>query len=365
VLTTILWAFLGITLIQLIYWALFYLALTKDKAPASAMHVQVSVIVCAHDEEQNLRELVPQLLNQNHTDFEIIIVNDRSNDGTYDFLLQETKKHDRLKMVHVATKPEHVNGKKFALTLGIKAARYDWVLLTDADCRPGSTDWIRMMAGTFSAEKTMVLGYSPYQVKSGFLNTFIRFETIVTGIQYISFALLGQPYMGVGRNLAYRKDLFLKNKGFSSHLEITGGDDDLFVNQHAQAETISIQLNAAATMVSLPKEKWSEFWQQKIRHLAVGKQYSVKSKLMLAPFTMTWVAFWPAAFVVMAFQFPMSLAAIALRWLVQFLALSRFKRLTGERFEGWKLPFLDFIFGFYYLVAGFTALFTKRVKWKT
>jgi glycosyltransferase involved in cell wall biosynthesis len=333
--------------------------------PGSALHVPVSVIVCAHDEEQNLRELIPQLLNQKHPEFELIIVNDRSNDGTYDFLLEETKKHARLKMVNVAFKPDHINGKKFALTLGIKAAQYDWVLLTDADCRPVGNEWLHQMAGSFNESNSMVLGYSPYQPKPGFLNSFVRFETILTAIQYFSFALLGSPYMGVGRNLAYRKNIFLENKGFNNHISVTGGDDDLFVNQHAVGNKTAVQLSAATIMVSQPKETWTAFWQQKIRHLAVGKFYSTKSKLMLAPFTLSWTLFWPVAFGAMVFQFPLVAIAIFVRWVAQMVVVFRFTAKTGERLESWKLPFLDFTFGFYYLVAGFKALITKRVKWKT
>ena len=344
---------------------MFYLALRKASTTGNALNVPVSVIICAHDEEQNLKELVPLLLAQNHHEFEIIIVNDRSNDDTYDWLLEETKKHERLKMVNVNFKPDHVNGKKFALTLGIKAARYDWVLLTDADCRPASNEWIHQMASTFSEKNSIVLGYSPYSAQPGFLNSFIRFETILTAVQYFSFSQIGSTYMGVGRNLAYRKNLFLENKGFNKHLSVTGGDDDLFVNQHASKDRVAIMLSPATLMVSKPKISWREFWQQKIRHLAVGKFYSIKSKLMLAPFTLSWAVFWPVAVVTIPTQFYLVIAAILVRWLVELIAIIRFAGKTGEQLETWKLPFLDFIFGFYYLAVGFNALFTKRVKWKT
>jgi glycosyltransferase involved in cell wall biosynthesis len=344
---------------------MFYLALREAGTTGNALNIPVSVIICAHDEEQNLKTLVPLLLAQTHREFEIIIVNDRSNDGTYDWLLEETQKHERLNMVNVNFKPDHVNGKKFALTLGIKAARYDWVLLTDADCRPASNEWIHQMAGTFSEKNSIVLGYSPYAAQPGVLNAFIRFETILTAVQYFSFARMGSPYMGVGRNLAYRKNLFLANKGFNAHLSVTGGDDDLFVNQHAPKDRVAILLSPATLMVSKPKTTWAEFWQQKIRHLAVGKLYSLKSKFMLAPFTFTWILFWPVAFVLMGSQIYLVWAVILVRWLMELVAIFTFTRKTGERLEGWKLPFLDFIFGFYYLVAGFKALFTKRVKWKT
>ena len=200
----------------------------------------VSVIVCAHDEEQNLRDLIPLLLSQNHPDFEIIIVDDRSNDGTFDLLLQETSKDHRLRMVHVNRTPQLFNAKKYALTLGIKAAKYEWLLLTDADCRPDSKNWISSFTKHFSQTTQFVLGFSPYEKRPGILNAFIRFETLMSGIQYLSFASLGIPYMGVGRNLSYRRSKFLAEKGFNNFIKTTGGDDDLFVNQHARKANTAV-----------------------------------------------------------------------------------------------------------------------------
>ncbi len=365
-LSLILWFFVCLFIIQLIYWSIFYFSLSQEVKSGTAMNVPVSVIVCAHDEEQNLRELLPLLQAQNHPEFEMIIVDDRSNDGTYDFLLAETKKDARLKLVHVNQKPDHVNGKKYALTLGIKTAKYDWVLLTDADCRPASTEWIRQMAGGFPDATSIVLGYSPYLAQTGLLNAFIRFETMVTAIQYFSMALIGVPYMGVGRNLAYQKKLFLDNKGFSEHLAVTGGDDDLFVNQHANTQNIFVVLNEKSIVNSKSKTTWKDFYRQKIRHLAVGKRYKLKYRLLLAPFGLSWILIWPSGLVtVFSIYWLWAIAGILLRWAMQIITVITFNKKSGGKFEVWKIPLLDFIFGFYYLVAGFKALVSKRIPWKT
>ena len=194
--------FVVFALIQIIYLLTLLVAITKYKAQPADRKVPVSVIVCGHDEHQNLQELLPLLLNQEYPDFEVVVVEDRSNDESFDCLYEACKHHSNLRLVRVKDKPEHVNGKKFALTLGIKAARHEWVLLTDADCRPNSTHWIKEMSTRFSNESEIVLGYSPYQKKSGLLNLFIRYETLLTAIQYFGMAILGKPYMAVGRNLA-------------------------------------------------------------------------------------------------------------------------------------------------------------------
>lgn len=344
---------------------MFYFSLADKIKLGQAMNTPVSVIVCVHDEEQNLRELIPLLLNQNHSEFEIIIVNDRSNDGTYDFLLEATKKDSRLKAVHVNHKPEHVNGKKYALTLGIRAAKFDWVLLTDADCRPAN-EWARQMAGGFSESTDIVIGYSPYKQREGFLNSFIRFETIITAIQYFSFALMGMPYMGVGRNLAYRKKIFLENKGFGEHMNITGGDDDLFVGQHANAKNVFVVLNEKATVISEPKATWKEFFTQKIRHLSVGKHFQSKHSVKLVLFTTSWVMLGIMAFPALIFgSYQIWILSLWIaRLIVMILTLNTFNNKSGEKFDLAWLPVLDFIFGFYYLVAGFKALFAKRIAWK-
>ncbi|MBK5278546.1 MAG: glycosyltransferase [Bacteroidia bacterium] len=323
-------------------------------------------MVCAHDEEHNLRELVPMLLAQDHVEFEIIIVEDRCNDATHDYMLAATKLDNRLKMVRVIHKPEHISGKKFALTLGIKAAKYDWLLLTDADCRPISNHWITSMSAQMG-ENQIVLGFSPYLKSEGLLNAFIRFESFLSGIQYMGLAILGWPYMGVGRNLAYRKSLFLENKGFNSHLGIIGGDDDLFINQHAARSFTRVCLGKESLMISLPKTTWKEYYVQKLRHLSVGKYYKFSDKLILGIFTLTSIFTWLIALPYSFFSPFMEwiLLALILRWgLLVFLFHQTSKRL-GEPFEAWKAPFLDFIYAFYYLVTGPMALVSKKVRWKS
>ena len=173
--------------IQLAYLFIFLIAFKRKHSPPASSDVPVSVVVCAHDEAENLRELVPQLLSQDYPQFEVIVVNDRSNDSTFDYLLQETKRDPRLRMVNVKETPQRVNGKKYGITLGIKAAAHEWILLTDADCRPNGPHWIRTMSRQFDDNTQFVLGFSPYARKSGFLNLFIRFETILTAIQYFAF----------------------------------------------------------------------------------------------------------------------------------------------------------------------------------
>jgi cellulose synthase/poly-beta-1,6-N-acetylglucosamine synthase-like glycosyltransferase len=341
-------------------------AFRKKDLPSSQEQRAVSLIVCAHDEEENLRELVPLLLLQDYPQFEVIVVEDRCNDGTYDYLLQATKEDERLRMVRVTHKPDHINAKKFALTLGIKAARYDWVLLTDADCRPASNSWIAQMTNRFNEPTKIVLGFSPYYKVPGLLNAFIRFESVLTGIQLTGMALLGRPYMGVGRNLAYRKEMFLKAKGFNSHLGVTGGDDDLFVNQHATRENTAVSVGSDALVFSKPKETWKEFLHQKFRHLSVGRWYKFSDKILLGLFSLSWILTWllvlPCIFFLPLAKVLVAFFVIRMSLLISIMYVG--PKELGVAFEAWKTPLLDFMYAFYYLVTGAKALFVKKVKWK-
>ncbi|HYG18759.1 MAG TPA: glycosyltransferase [Ohtaekwangia sp.] len=358
--------FLAAAAIQLIYFIAFNIAFSKKTKNGEAHpSLPASVIICAHDEAANITTLIPALLQQNYPEFEVIIVDDRSNDSTFDLLLAETKKDHRLRMVHVNRTPPHVNSKKYAITLGIKAARYEWIVLTDADCRPKNDQWLLSLSKGFSADTRFVLGYSPYLKARGFLNRMIRFETLLTAIQYLSFAILGNPYMGVGRNLAYRRSFFLEAKGFNNLLHVTGGDDDLFVNQHARGATTRVVMEGAG-MYSVPKTSWRSFFNQKVRHLSVGKHYRFGHRLMLGLFMLTWLATWFIGIPLMIFSpfLYWVLGVIAFRSLILLITINRASRKLEEPFEGWAVVPLDFIYAFYYLVTGLAALLTRKVRWK-
>jgi cellulose synthase/poly-beta-1,6-N-acetylglucosamine synthase-like glycosyltransferase len=365
---TLFFIFLSAAAIQVIYFAVFLIALSRKGHAETSEPQPVSIIVCAHDEEQNLRELIPALLKQDHPAFELVIVNDRSNDGTFDFLLEETRKDPLLKMVNIESTPAHVNGKKFAITLGIKAAKYDWVLLTDADCRPHTDQWIKSVSQHFNTEKEFALGYSAYIKKPGFLNLFIRFETLFTAIQYLGCALTGNPYMGVGRNLAYRKTVFLNNKGFNNFLSVTGGDDDLFVNQHATAKNTGVALGPDALVYSIPKTTLKEFYRQKVRHLSVGKKYRMKHQLLLSFFFLTHLLTWFLGLPLLLTGVSAIIwvaSALVFRTLLFSITAHQAALRFGQKFEWAAVPLLDFLFVIYYLSTAPVALLTKRIRWKS
>jgi len=326
----------------------------------------VSLVVCAHDEEENLKQLLPLLYAQAYQPLEIIVVNDRSNDGTYDLLLAEADKEPRLKPIQIDRVPEHINGKKFGLTMAMKAAMYDLVVLTDADCRPASNQWVRHMAQAFDSQQTnIVLGYSPYKKRRGLLNQFIRFETLFTGIQYLSMAIAGKPYMGVGRNMAYRKSLFMKVKGFNKFLELTGGDDDLFVNKYGNRQNTQIAIGHESVVFSVPKTKFIAYFRQKKRHLHIGKYYRPGSRFNLGVLVFSHILFW-ICFTILAIKGTepyMIVGGLMVRIVIMYAVFVPAAKKMGDRLNVWLLPLMDMIYALYYLVFGSITLLSKRVRW--
>jgi glycosyltransferase involved in cell wall biosynthesis len=363
----------GIQLIYLLFIfsrTAFYRQPTPDKQPLGG----VSVIVAAWNELENLQTLLPILDSQDFPNFEVIVVNDRSNDGTFEYLLSESKQFKHVRYIHIDKNPEHITAKKYAITLGIKSANHDVILLTDADCRPVSDQWIKGMFGQLSSDKDIVLGVSPYYKLDGFLNSLIRFETFYTALQYISFALAGLPYMGVGRNLMYRKQLFLSNKGFHNHNHIIGGDDDLFMNEVANADNVALCLDLDTFVYSMPKNTYDEWYAQKRRHLSVGKYYKFRNKFILGllgiSHIITWSIFIPALTMAIIqydwYQTAWIGGLFGLRWLLQWIVFGMANAKLGKMIHWIYIPFYDFCWFLYYTIMGGINTFSKKklVTWK-
>lgn len=243
----------------------------------------ISVIICARNEAKNLKQYLSSVLNQNYPNFEVIVVNDCSSDKSDEVLRVFQKEYPQLKVVKIDEHPRYKTAKKFAVTLGIKASSHEVLVFTDADCKPQTNEWLSLIASNYAdSDVEIVLAYSPYLKRKGFLNKLIRYETFQTALNYFSFALNGIPYMGVGRNLSYKKSLFFKGKGFASHMHIPSGDDDLFVNQNATIQNIALELRPESHTWSEPKLTWSTYWEQKLRHLGAGKEYKKQHQFNLS-----------------------------------------------------------------------------------
>lgn len=361
-------AFAFFLLMQLFYYFYFFFRLAFYKKPKVYESKEpVSIIICAKNEEDNLKKNLPLVLEQNYPDYEVIVVNDRSVDDSMDYLRELTAKYSHLKIVDIKDDDYiKAQGKKFAMTLGIKKAQYDILLMTDADCLPTSKNWLATMKGNFSEDVDIVLGYGGYERKGGLLNMLIRFDTFLTALQYLSYSLAGSTYMGVGRNMAYRKHLFFDNKGFGSHNHIASGDDDLFINKVAAKAKVGIEVDADAHTVSEPKLTWGEWVHQKKRHLTTGFYYKWKHKVLLGFFHLSQIAF-NLLFVVILSISDKYIEAISLYSLRLIPQLIVNKSVMGKLKEGdlWLIsPILDLVLPLINVLLSVTNLFIKPRSWK-
>ncbi|MCF6213552.1 MAG: glycosyltransferase [Flavobacteriaceae bacterium] len=308
---------------MLYYLGIFSLFAWSKSTNKTVPNLAVSVVVCAKNESKNLEALIPLLLNQNYKNFELVLINDASTDDTRDVIKNFASKNTCIKIVDVKENEQFWGNKKYALTLGIKAATHEHLLFTDADCRPNSTNWITSMVQNFSSKKQIVLGYGAYKKDKTFLNKLIRYETLLTALQYFSYAKIGTPYMGVGRNLAYTKSVFFKVNGFINHMRIRSGDDDLFINEAANKDNTAICFEEDTITTSIPKTSFKEWILQKRRHISTAKHYKKSHQFLLGLFYVSQILFWILAITlsVLAIKPLIVLPLIGARFLIFYLIL--------------------------------------------
>lgn len=330
----------------------------------------VSVVICAKNEYENLKKNLPAVLEQDYPEFEVVLVNDFSEDDSYFLLKSFQEKYSHFKVVNLRDNVNFFAGKKLALAVGIKSAKYDTVLLTDADCAPVSKNWISSVCSGFDDSAEIVLGYGGYRKLPGFLNSLIRFDTLTIAIQYMGFALAGFPYMGVGRNLAYHRALFYRQGGFASHYKISSGDDDLFINKAATAKNTRVALHPDSFTISEPKRNFTSWFKQKKRHLSTGTYYRAGNKLALGLLTLSSTLFYPALVVFIIFNTQPSLplyiggGLVLIKVFSQMLLYYYAGKKLGEKKLFLYSPLFDMIFAFLNPVFAISNLFYRKNTWK-
>jgi len=335
VLDALLYGFILVTVAQLIYYLVILSKFSFYKEQAQTpKNIAISVLICAKNESKNLKKFLPSIIQQDYPNFEIVLINDSSSDKTLKVMEAFRTEHKNIKIVDVKSIEAFWGNKKYALTLGIKAATHNFLLFTDADCKPVSNQWISEMSAHFSNSKSIVLGYGAYsKIKGSLLNKLIRYETLITASQYFSYSLMGQPYMAVGRNLAYRKELFFESSGFINHINIKSGDDDLFINQIADSENTAISVSKESFTESNPKSSLAEWILQKRRHVSTAKYYKFKHKALLSLFYISQLLFWILAVLTISLTsfWAIAIALVVLRFAAYFLVLGFASKKLNEK----------------------------------
>jgi glycosyltransferase involved in cell wall biosynthesis len=361
------YVFCFVTLIQLFYYTFFYsrVAFYKQRSKQQSQQHPVSVIICARDEDENIARNLPGVLVQKYpTTHEVIVVNDNSVDDSK-YILEELQKTFKfLQVVDLKQEAKLISGKKYPLSIGIKEAKHEIVLLTDADCVPASEFWIQKMQDAYVNGTEIVIGYGAYYKRPGLLNKLIRFETFHSALQYLSFALAGNPYMGVGRNLSYKKDVFIRNKGFSSINHIPGGDDDLFINQVASKHNTRVVIDKDAITLSQPKRSFAQWLRQKTRHYSTARYYKKTNKFLLALYSFSQFLFYPLLILAAIFyNWQLALAVFAARLLLQAFVFFKAMQKLDEA-DLWPFfLFFDIWMFFYYIIFAPSLWKKPRVSW--
>ena len=361
--------FLASFLVQMFFYLFFYVRVLsrKGRKPDAISEESVSIVICARDEAENLKKHLPLILEQDYHDFEVVVVNDCSRDDT-EVVLDELKaKYPNLRSTIIRRDQRFSHGKKLAVTIGLKAATRNWVLLTDADCRPASPQWISEMQKHFISPCEVVLGYGGYIKEKGFLNKVIRYDTFFIAMQYFSFALAGCPYMGVGRNLAYKRSVFFANRGFASHLKLESGDDDLFINEIAGNDNTAVEFSHLSHTSSIPDKTWKGWFSQKSRHLTTGFHYNGFSQALLGLEYSSRLIFYVSFLVLIANKIflPYVVALFILRLITSTIILNIGMNRLNEKNLLVLSPVLDIgilLFNVFCVVRNLTI--QKRNRWR-
>ena len=328
-----------------------WLRKNKQASPISSADLpKVSVVVCARNEETNISDFLHTLLNQDYPSYEVIVVNDGSEDETQLVLEKYAQQNKNLYITFVPREARVISSKKLALTIGIKAAQSDYILLIDADCRPESRMWIREIMGGFvrgNADTEIVFGYGAYFENKTILSSLINYDTLFNGLQYLGMAAAKHPYMGVGRNLAYKRDTFFRNEGFRGLLNERSGDDDLFVNKVANRTNTTIVCSRDSITWSPPKTTWHEWLHQKRRHLSVSHHYKIADKTRLTLEPLARGLFYTMLIVISLFGSSLAVCvAYGICWLrlvMQLCVINISSRRLGGRLFGIEIVLYDIL----------------------
>lgn len=327
--------------VQIYYYLCYYSGvirqnrkISQGKVQFSAEQPPVSIIICARNEEDNLRNFLPKIMEQDYPNFEVILVNDGSEDNTEGVLNSFAEQYPNLYITKVPIDTNIISRKKLAITIGVKAAKNELLLFTDADCYPVSDQWINLMVRNLGSNTELVIGYGDYIREKSFIGKLISYDTLFIAMQYFGFAYSGKPYMGVGRNLMYKRSTFYQNKGFAGHLHIASGDDDLLVNKVGNRENTAIACIAESKTMSVPEATFAKWLKQKQRHLKSSSLYSPQSRRRIGVEVITRFGFYmsmvTAIFTFNIVVIGLALLLFAVRYMIQMLVVNKTAKKLGS-----------------------------------
>ncbi len=326
----------------------------------------LSIVICAKNAASLLQKNLPFVLEQIYpADWEVLVVDDASQDETAFILKEFSKKYPHLHIIKSEKNP-YLKGKKNALAQGIAASSYDTLLLTDADCVPASPQWaLKMVQPLRQQDINLVLGFAPYSGKKSLLTAWVHYETLLTAVQYGAWAAAGMPYMGVGRNIAYRKSFF-SELTLQKYRQLASGDDDLLISSNAKGANTALVSTADSFCYSPAPPDFATWIQQKRRHLSTATHYTTAQQIRLAAFSFSQFLFYFSAFYILLNNSPIKKwIAAAVFFKIIFSAAIFYGIVRVFKFPplSWlQLAFFEMAHLLYYIFFA-PFLFFKQKKW--
>ena len=367
-------------LIQLLYYSILYIQLLyqrkkerKGKINYEESYPPLSIVISADDVTEKLEQQLPLLLKQDYPNYEVIVINDSTRaeekEATNDLLERLATQHTNLHYSFTPESARYISRKKLSLTLGIKASKYDWIVFTEPGFCPTSNQWLKKMARNFTPETSIVFGYAGYNEVKGWKNRKLIYASALDAIRYLGLALTKSPYKAYGKNLAYRKELFYENKGYSSHLNLLRGEDDLFINKTATAKNTRVEVSPESILKYMPNNS-NRYWKNETQNYLLSSYFYKGRQRYLLGFE-TFSKFLFIAGVIAGIV--MSLLSFSYLWGAIFLALYLFRYLfqgiiLNKNFQllGYKklfvlsLPLLDVWLPLYNLRLKMQLLFKGK-----
>lgn len=357
------WIILGVYLLSFIIQLIYYLSIFRrpyrylskrnkdtNKQLPDIEHIGISIIITAKNEADNLRKNLPSILEQDYPNFQVVVVNNGSTDST-EYVLNEMRNNypTKLYTTFIPVDYDADNDKKLALTIGIKAAKHDILLFTEADTKPLTEKWVNEYAKEFMEGKDVVLGGCQLKIEKGFYRKLILFGNLMFGVKYLSMALIKKPYMGIERNMAYRKSLFFENRGFSSLLNIEYGEDNLFINKIANKKNTSVVVSLESMVESDVVDRLSTWRTIKGKYLITKHHLKGCADKVLSFEVLSRYVFYLlfAAMCIIGALFPaiiligIAITLFLIRYIVQLIVINKNSKLYNSGKYIFSLPFLD------------------------
>ena len=301
-----------ITLVQLVYYYVIYgrFAFHRKKNALGFRDIPVSVVIVVRDDAALAVQNLPALLEQQYSFFEIVVVNDRSRDENSLQAIREYKdRYPNIKIVDLSTAVSTSRGKKMAISIGIKCATYDHILLTSPNCRPASKQWLATMAQNFQFQRRIVLGYSTFEKKKGIYSHFLHYDNLVGSVQYFSHALMHSTYRGNLNNVAFMRPLFYKQNGFIAYSHLLYGEEDIFIHRASTPNNVGIEFSPDAATVQQHSPSYGYWRLHKVSLFFTRKYNSLKNRVLLSGYELTNLLFYLslALTIVVALHQPLAL----------------------------------------------------------